>query len=253
MAHTHEDIQDLLGVYALHALEPDEAQLVEEHLEVCPRCRSEVQGHREVATMLGNTGGDAPEGLWDRISSQLEESPPPMRLALPEGEGSVIPLAPRRRRSSGFVAVALSAAAALVIGVLGVQVVRQEDRINSLNAALEDDAVLTAANLALADPDAAKVQLASSDGTVAAPAVLLPNGTGYLLAHQLEELDASLTYQLWGVTDTGVVSLGLLGASPNDVVSFQISGDVSGFAVTAEVAGGVAQSVNPAVVAGELG
>lgn len=251
-AHTHEDIQELLGVYALDALEPHEAEVVEAHLEVCPRCRSEVQGHNEVAAMLGNTGGDAPEGLWDRISSHLEEAPPPMRLALPEGEGSVIPLA-SRRRSTGFLAVAVGAAAALMIGVLGVQVIRQEDRINTLNAALEDDAVLTAANLALADPAAATAQLASADGSVAAPAVLLPNGTGYLLARQLEELDESLTYQLWGVTDTGVVSLGLLGSSPNDVVPFQISGDVSGFAITAEVAGGVAQSVNEPVVAGELG
>lgn len=252
MAHTHEDIQDLLGVYALHALEPDEAQLVEDHLEGCPRCRSEVQGHREVATLLGNTGGDAPEGLWDRISSQLEEAPPPMRLALPEGEGSVIPLASRQRRSPRFVTAALGAAAALVIGVLGAQVVRQEDRINSLNAALEDDAVLTAANLALADPEGDQIQLASSDGTVAAPAVLLPNGAGYLLAHQLEELDESLTYQLWGVTESGVVSLGLLGASPNDVVSFQVSDEVAGLAITEEVSGGVAVTENQPVLAGEF-
>lgn len=252
-AHTHDDIQELLGVYALHALDPHEAQVVEDHLEVCPRCRSEVSGHREVATLLANTGGDAPEGLWDRISAQLEEVPPPMRLALPEGEGTVIPLAARRReRSNRLVAAAIGVAAALVIGVLGVQVVRQDDRISTLNAALEDDAVLTGANLALANPDAAKVQLASADGSVTAPAVLLPNGTGYLLAHQLAELDDSLTYQLWGVTETGVVSLGLLGSSPNDVVPFQVSDAVAGLAITEEVAGGVAQSANPAVVAGEF-
>jgi hypothetical protein len=252
-ARTHDDLQELLGVYALHALEPDQAQVVEGHLELCPRCRAEVSGHREVATMLGNTGGHAPAGLWDRISAQLEEAPPPMRLALPEGEGSVIPLAShRRQRSNRVVAAAVGMAAALVIGVLGAQVVRQGDRINTLNAALEDDAVLTGANLALADPDADKVQLASADGTVAAPAVLLPNGTGYLLSHQLAELDESLTYQLWGITETGIVSLGLLGSSPTDVVTFHVGDPVAGLAITEEVAGGVGQTVNAPVVAGEF-
>ena len=253
MAHTHEDIQELLGVYALHALEPDEAQLVEDHLEACPRCRSEVSGHREVATLLGNTGGDAPDGLWDRIASHLEEAPPPMRLELPTGEGSVIPLAARRRQPRNrLVVAALGAAAALLIGTLGVRVVRQDDRISDLQAALEDDAVLTAANLALADPSATTAQLASSDGSVGAPAVLLPNGTGYLLAHDLDDLDESRTYQLWGVTSTGVISLGLLGASPNDVVPFQVSDAVSSLAITDEVSGGVSQSANAPVLAGEF-
>ncbi len=252
MGHTHEDIQELLGVYALHALDPDGAQLVEDHLEGCPRCRSEVGGHREVATLLGNTGGDAPEGLWDRISRQLEEAAPPMRLDLPPGAGSVIPFAARRRqpRKNRFLVAALGAAAALLIGTLGAQAVRQDGRISDLQAALEDDAILTAANLALADPTAATAQLASSDGAVGAPAVLLPNGTGYLLAHQLADLDESRTYQLWGATSTGVISLGLLGASPNDVVPFHVSDKVTSLAITDEVSGGVPQSTNPPVVTG---
>ena len=66
----HEDIQELLGAYALHAVDPDEAEVVERHLEGCPRCRAEVEGHREVATLIGNSGGDAPDGLWDRIASR---------------------------------------------------------------------------------------------------------------------------------------------------------------------------------------
>ena len=96
-ARTHEDIQELLGAYALHAVDPDEAEVVEAHLEPCPRCRAEVEGHREVATMLGNSGGDAPDGLWDRIASQLEDPPPPLRLSVQDDAATVSPLAPRRR------------------------------------------------------------------------------------------------------------------------------------------------------------
>ena len=241
---THEEIQDLLGVYALHALDPDERDLVEEHLEDCPRCQQEVRGHREVATLLGNRGGVAPDGLWDRIASRLEEPPPPMRLSLPEGQGNVIPLAARRRqRTNRFVVAAMGAAAVMLIGLLGAQVVRQGSRIEDLESAMNGSSA-----------DAASVAtLSSSDGTISANAVLLSDGTGLLLAEDLPGLTAEETYQLWGVTDNGVISLGLLGAEPGRVMPFLAGDDVSGLAVTQEVAGGVPQSDNPAIVAGEFG
>ena len=47
----HPEVQELLGAFALDALEPDEADAVDLHLRDCPRCRAEV------AEML-----DQPEG-----------------------------------------------------------------------------------------------------------------------------------------------------------------------------------------------
>ena len=241
---THDEIQELLGAYALHALEPDEVEIVEQHLEGCPRCQQEVRGHREVTALLANTGGAAPDGLWDKISTQLEEAPPPMRLSLPEGEAQVIALAPRRReRSNRFVAAAVGTAAAVVIGLLGAQVVRQDNRISSLEAALDGSSI--------ADADTAT--LVSAHGDLRTDAVLLANGTGYLLTDDLPPLTEAQTYQLWGVTAHGLISLGLLGAEPTDVVPFQAGHDVSGLAITQEVAGGVTQSTNDAVVEGEFG
>jgi anti-sigma factor RsiW len=244
----HEEIQELLGAYALHAVEPEESEQIEGHLEECPRCRAEVASHREVAAWLGNSGGDAPEGLWDRIATQLEEPPPPLRLPIfaPESP-DVVPLAPRRRaRSSRLVVAALGAAAALVIAVLAAQVVRQDDRIADLETAMARGSVA----------DATVATLASADGSLSADALVMPDGTGYLLAGDLPGLAADRTYQLWGVTaEDTTVSLGLLGSDPRQVVPF-VLGDVDGMtalAVTEEVAGGVAVSENPAVVAGELG
>lgn len=240
---SHEEIQELLGAYALHALDPDEQAVVDAHLEECPRCQQEVRGHREVATLLGNTGGSAPEGLWDRISSQLEESPPPMRLSLPEGQGNVIPLAPRQRqRSNRFVVAAVGVAASVVIGLLGAQVVRQDNRIGDLEQALDGTAIT----------DASLARLSSDDGTVSADAVLLSDGTGYLLASELPGLTAEQTYQLWGLTKDGTVSLGLLGAEPGQVVPFHANDQVSGLAITTEVAAGVKESIKPPVVMGEF-
>jgi anti-sigma factor RsiW len=242
---SHDDIQELLGAYALHAVDADEAEVVERHLDECPRCRAEVAGHRDVAARLGNTGGLAPEGLWDRIASHLEEVPPPMRLHLPDAAGTVIPLAPRRRAVvSRVAAVALSAAAVLAIGVLGAQVVRQQDRLDRFEAALSDGSAL--------DPNASQAALESPDGDVTGSAVLLTNGTGYLMVDDLPALDGDRTYQLWGLTDAGLISLGLLGSEPGAIVPFQAGDGIDALAITAEASGGVVQSDNPAVVAGEF-
>lgn len=248
---THEDLQELLGAYALHAVDPDEAALVEAHLEECPRCRAEVEGHREVASMLGNSGGDAPEGVWDRIASQLEDTPPPMRLEVQTETGAVIPIAPlRRNRTNRAVAAALAAAAALAIAVLGVQVVRQQDQLDDMESALDETTLQAAANQAFDDPDAVKVQLRSPVGDTTASAVLLPDGSGYLMAHELAGLADDRTYQLWGDTGEGsLVSLGLLGTDPA-TIAFHAGTDLSALAITEEEAGGVERSQNPAVVAG---
>jgi anti-sigma factor RsiW len=74
----HEEIADLLGAYALDAVEPDEAELVEAHLATCPRCRDEVRDHREVASLLAYSGAAAPPGLWDSLAAALEEPAPPI-------------------------------------------------------------------------------------------------------------------------------------------------------------------------------
>lgn len=248
----HEEASELLGVYALNAADADERDLVDRHLPDCPKCRAELADHIFVATTLGNTGSDAPEGVWDRIIDEMEESPPRMRLDLPtSGPARVIPLdeARRARQRPKFLA---AAAAVVVIGALGAQVVRQEDRIGDLQVALERSAVQDAATIALADPSSERVRLVSSDGELAASAVLLPSGSGYLLAADLPELASARTYQLWGKTSSGLVSLGLLGSEPNDVVAFEANEPVEALAITEERAGGVHQSTNPPVVIGQF-
>ncbi len=257
---SHHEIEELLGAYALHAVDPDEVAAVEGHLEECPRCRSEVAAHRDTATLLGNSGADAPEGLWERISSQLEEAPPPMRLNLPAPQGNVIPLAARRQgRGTRYIAAALGAAAAITVGVLGAQVVRQQDQVvrqqdqlDRFESTIAEGSLLNSVNVALRDPAAAKGELRSTDGELMASAVLLPDGTGFLMAHDLPPLEGDRTYQLWGKTDSGLISLGLLGSDPGAIVPFSGIDDIDSLAVTAEEDGGVIQSQNLAVVQGEL-
>ncbi len=234
----HEDIEALLGVYALHSVDEAERRLVHDHLDDCLRCAQEVLGYQEVAALLGQSGGDAPTGLWERIAGELEEAPPPLRLG-------VMPMAAaaerRERRGSSRVALAaMGIAAAVVIGFMGSVVVQQDARIQGLESA-RPDVPITATSVAA---------LSSADETMTVDAVLLSNGTGYLLAEDLPVLTQQETYQLWGVTDAGVISLGLLGADPAQGMAFQAGDHVTGLAITQEKAGGVAKSENSAVVSG---
>jgi len=129
--------------------------------------------------------------------------------------------------------------------------VRQQQELDRFEAAIEQGTLLSAANTALRDPRAQQLELTSDDGSVTGEAVLLPDGTGYLLVHQLPSLHDG-TYQLWGQTDGGLISLGLLGAEPGAVIPFHSSDAVAALAITAEEPGGVVQSENPAVMAGSF-
>src|SRR5260221_6653406 len=98
-----QDIEELLGAYACDAVDPDERDAVERHLPGCPRCRAEVAELREVTALLANADAatPVPDGVWDRIASSLEETPPPLRLSVITNDASA---SQRRRRPGPWVA-----------------------------------------------------------------------------------------------------------------------------------------------------
>ena len=243
---THADAAELLGAYALDALDADEREAVEQHLEACPRCRAEVADHRTVASFMGSAGGPAPDGLWDRIAGSLEEAPPELRLA------PVVPL--RERRSvSVRVGAAAAALAAGVIGVLGAEVVHLNHQVDHVAASdRTNTALMSAATHALANPDAQRVSMRSPDGSVTAQVAVLPDGTGFLVADRLPALASDRTYQLWALAGGQKISAGVLGARPQIVAFRYAPAGLSGFAVTAEHAGGVSVSQNAPVVVGTV-
>ena len=76
----HTEVRELLGAYALDAVDEDEREAVERHLDDCQPCRAEVKDHREVAAMMAAGWSPAPEGVWDRIAGALEENPPTLAV-----------------------------------------------------------------------------------------------------------------------------------------------------------------------------
>jgi len=271
----HRAFQELLGVYALDAVDPETAAMVERHLAECVRCSIEVAQHHEVAGLLANSGGESPAELWDGIATRLNTSAPPSwdrlvsrlepgagradRLVDPdESDGgpaaAVVPLSAGRRRRWLQRGAALVAAAAVVAAVvLGVQVAHLHHQVS----ALQTRPLLSAAEQsALGRPSTRQVQLTASAGSSEpgrVTVVLTASGTGFVEVHRLPVLATGRTYQLWGVIGGTTISLGLLGPDPS-VVPFSVAGgrSVQAFAITAEHAGGVVQSTNPPVVAGEV-
>jgi anti-sigma factor RsiW len=284
---THQEIQELLGVYALDAVDADTAAAVERHLSECVRCSVEVAQHHEVAGLLANSGGESPAELWGGIARQLDGSrppswerlarrletdpqlserasdpregpaggpPEPARPAHPPSTG-VTPIGSGRRRNQLLMrgAVIVAAAAAVVAVVLGVQV----NHLHHQVTALQSPTLSQAEQAAVDSPSSKKVLLSppTTTGTpsVKATVVLTSSGTGFVEASQLSSLPGSETYQLWGVIGSRTISLGLLGPHPR-VVPFSVAGNgqVAAFAITAEHAGGVVRSTHQPVVSGDV-
>lgn len=255
----HAEAVDLLGAYALDALEAPERQSVEEHARDCAACAAEVAAHREVAGLLSPGWIEPPAGVWEKIAASLEEVPPPLDLAPviamkrragPTAGSAPAPVPAHRRLGLG-IAAAVAAAAVAMVGILGVRVADDRHRINTLQAAQRVDDLQRAANAALAAPDARRVDLTSSDGYRTAQAVVLPDGTGYVVKNNLPALSNERTYQLWAVAGTSRISLGVLGPEPH-VVPFKMDPSVRTLAITDEVAGGVETTKRDPVVLGRI-
>lgn len=268
---THNQIEELLGAYALDALEPEEKAQVEEHLRECIRCVIEVGQHHEVTGLLANSGGDASDEIWHKIAQRLD--PPPGvpgwdRLAarldptapIAGDADSEDPPAPlirfdqtRRRHRWMIRSASLVAAAAAVLAVvLGVQVNHLDHQVNALNSTRQS--VSAAAQAALESPTTQRIQLtppATSPGSKGTTVTLVvgPSGTGYVFASNLAPLASNQTYQLWGAIRGQLISLGVLGPDPGvSAFAYDTGVKVQAFAITAEPGGGVAQTTNLPVV-----
>jgi hypothetical protein len=132
---------------------------------------------------------------------------------------------------------------ALVFGVLWIA-----DRGGDAGNQVTDTAAL--ARVAATAPGARHASLTDQDGKTLASAVVLTDGTGYLTA-QLPRVPAGQTYQLWGITRTGTVSLGVLGRNPS-TVAFQAAVPTQSLAITTEAAGGVPVSRNAPDAVGDV-
>jgi len=257
---SHEEASELLGAYALDAVDGEELTELEAHLATCPRCRAELDSLREVAAAMGNSVEPLPEGLWSGIASRLPErhdddEPPPMpRLVSSEGRS---PFGPpptdsrnRRRRYVVTTLGAIAVAAAAVAIVLGIGLVRADNRVSGLQAAAGQTSTVSAA---LRAPGHMLVDLDTTSHTQLAQFVVLPDGRGYMVSSTMPPLSAKETYQLWGIVGSEPISLGTLGAAPQQA-AFTMAGSrrASRLSITAEPSGGSVIPTGPVLASGTV-
>jgi anti-sigma-K factor RskA len=249
-----QDLDALLGAYALDALDDDERARVEAYIESNDAARREVDELRESAAALALAPVDdlsTPPALWDRISTTIA---PQVAEATGPTAGPGDELAARRARrgwSSRWVGLAAAAAAVAVV-LLAVQVISLRGDLD--DARSPDSSALAARYDRATKVDGAReLELVASRGSEVARLVLLPDGSGVMLNDSLADLSPDETYQLWVLMgkaqDPTVISAGVLGPAPQ-AASFKTEGPVVGFAITIERAGGVTSSENEPLAIG---
>jgi anti-sigma-K factor RskA len=232
---------DNLALYALDALEGDEAEEVEAHLEECAMCRLELAIHEEALGALVEDG--PPPEVWDAVQSQIRAGE-----VIPMNGTPLHPVGPtpahsdqsaRRRGMRGR--LALLAAAAAVVAVVGVGVGTQ--------LANDRDGSGTLAGVSIDGPTVAV--LADAHGADVARVVGNDDGD-VLVLENLPPLAAQRDYQLWSVDGPRPVSLGVLGDGHDEVVPLNLPASATKLAISDEPEGGSIAPTGPVVASGAI-
>ncbi len=225
------DIHALSGAYAVDALDEDERTQFEQHLEVCPECRAEVQSFSETAALLAETGAETP--------------PPSLRDSVLSGIGSIRPLPPRttpatapadpasapapvralRRRTFPML---VAASVALILLAVGGGLVYRANHGGSSTTNLAEQIMQA--------PDAVKVTEPIGGGGTLTLVSSASLKRAVLVGSDVPAPRAGTTYQMWlQQPGQGMVSAGLMPDAEHPTV-------LAGDAATAEAA---AVSVEP--------
>ena len=203
---SHSEFEELAAGYVLGALEPDDEQVFQRHLDGCPVCEANV---RELEAVVGELAyavppADPPDTVWAGIRREIRSE-----AVRPEA----VPRAPapspdhaapaRARRGGGRVQRLLPrlAAAAAILLLVGLSV--WNVNLRDQNATYRDRVTALEEATRLAnDPTASLVALDDAEGTTGAQAAVLVSSRedrGVLLIENLPPLQRDRVYELWGV------------------------------------------------------
>jgi anti-sigma-K factor RskA len=243
---SQDHIIDLVPGYALNCLDPEEIQIVEAHLAVCPECQEELRVYQKIVDDLPMAipQFDPPADLKNKILAKAGQQKP-------AAAGSIGLFALLSRpiqqvlaalsRSPGFALASLMLVIVLAAGnlILANQIARQNqvqrEGMRTLALAATDNA-----------PGAHGLIVISTDGA-----------DGTLVVDGLTELSEDQEYQLWligdGVHDSGgTFKVGDDGYGGRWVYSPQPLGSYQAFGITIEPAGGSPGPTGPKVLGGEF-
>jgi anti-sigma-K factor RskA len=234
MQITEAQFEDLLPLYVLGALEPDELEAMEAYIAEHPQAQRDIAEAQQVAALLAWTPPqqDPPPALRERVLARARSEQP----ATPLARASMWERVRNALRPPGTRAgLALSAAllaTTLFFGARTVQVQQQVQQQQALIDMFESPNMQVAS---LVPPDAstgARLQMAFD-----------PNGhLAQVVVSNLPQLPASQTYQFWLIGEQPV-SGGLFRVDERGVGSFVVESDTplgqyESIGVSREPAGG---------------
>jgi anti-sigma-K factor RskA len=221
-----QDPHDLLAPYALDALDEDERERFERHLEDCAECTEQLALLREPVANLAYAveGPVPPKELRDRIIEGARAEP----------RAAVIKL-PRRNWALAAVGGVAAAAAALAIG-LGLWA-------NSLSNSLDRERSTKSALDQLLGENATAKPLIGANGSL----IVSRNGRAAILVCGLANAPRSKTYEAWVISGDSPEPAGLFngGSGCSPVFLTQRVPKNATVAVTLERAGGATSPTLP--------
>ena len=235
-----DELRDLLGAFALGALDDEEHDQVEEYVLHDPDARAELHKLEHAVAWLGHASPRPSEGSWEAVRAEIardlgetvEATAPVTAVAAEPERAPVVDLTARRARPRWQRFTALAAAVALVVG-FGLAML-------SVFATGSGSGTTT-------------VALAAPDGHVAVTARLDSDGSGKIVTSSLPRAPAGHEYQLWAQPNpqTSMHSAGLLGANPHGH-RIHIPAHTHRIAISVEPAGGSpAPTTAPVAVSGD--
>ncbi len=224
MSSEDTEIHDLVAAYALDAVDDDERMAFERHLETCERCRNELGGLRDTAASLAYAADPVapPPELRERILDTAREERP-----------NVVPLKPRRSRTTWALgaATAIAAGIAIALGVWNISLSNSLDDEKAARKATEEALVV------VGDAAAARHGLSGASGQL----VVAGSGKAALVICHLPKAPAGKTYQAWVLTDSNNPTSAGLFESDSGCLAVPLDANVpadTGVAVTVEPDGG---------------
>ena len=242
-----DDVRDLMGAYALNALNDAERAEVEAYLAENDDAAREVQGLVDAAAQYGAAHSvTPPEWMRQAVLDRITESGP----VASSQQAAPAPTSARaraQRRWFGWVSGAVAAAATVVAIVLGVSLSQTQSELEAVRA---DQAYVAEVS---AQPDAELVPLDAEDGHGNVVVSRSADAAAFI-AGGMDKVSEEETYQLWVIGDevrsAGTFDVGADGST--GVLAAEGVDDAAALGVTVEPAGGSEQPTMDPIMLAEL-
>jgi anti-sigma-K factor RskA len=229
-----DELRNLLGAFALGALDDEERAQVEDYVLHDTDARAELHQLEHAVAWLGHASPRPSEASWEAVRAEMARDLEAER-AEHDAEAPTAPvvdLASRRSRPRWQRFTAAAAAVLLVVGF----------GLAMLSVFSADDGA-----------SSTTVALAAPNGRVAVTARLDTDGSGTIVASSLPRAPAGHEYQLWAQPDPGTSmhSAGLLGTDPKGR-HIRVPRHTDRIAISVEPTGGSrAPTTDPVAVSGD--